>query len=181
MKKELDSYLVAKYPKILINRYKDIKESSMGFGIQTNDGWFWLIDQLFNSIQHHIDSNEYRKKDEQVPQVVMNCVKEKFGILDISCNNSDDYIEGMISLAENMSINICEFCGSTKHVGRTSGWIYTICEKCYNKAIKDKNIRIASLPWKENKSEFENNFKAIRKIKIDKLEIESESTNNKNI
>jgi hypothetical protein len=173
MNKELDSYLVAKYPKILINRYKDIKDTPMGFGIQTNDGWFWLIDQLFNSIQHHIDTNQYRNIDKQIPQVVMSNVKEKFGILDISCKNSDDYIEGMISLAKNMSINICEFCGSTKNVGRTNSWIYTICEECYNNAIKDNNFRISSLTWTKNEFDFDNNTKETRKIKIDKLNLDN--------
>ena len=55
MQEKLDNYLVEKYPKIFINRYKGPMESCLYFGFEHSDGWFWLLDQLCNSIQSYID------------------------------------------------------------------------------------------------------------------------------
>lgn len=135
MTNELDEYLVNKYPKIFADRYKDMKETAMCWGFEHDDGWFWLLDQLCSSIQSYIDTNnEYRKLDEQIPQVVATQVKEKFGYLNFYFNGGDEYIDGMVSLAESMSQHICERCGTIENVGRTKGsWIFTICKNCYDK------------------------------------------------
>lgn len=64
-------------------------------------------------------------------------VKEKYGGLRFYFNSSggrsgeQDEIEGMVNLAESMSYGTCEFCGTTKNVGQTQGWITTCCEKCF--------------------------------------------------
>ena len=118
MKKELDNYLVDKYPKIFINRYGDMKTTSMCWGFQHNDGWFWIVDQLCNSIQSYIDNNNLYNKKTIITQTVATSVKEKFGRLSFNIKNNDDTtIYGMIRLAEQMSEHMCEFCGSTKNVG----------------------------------------------------------------
>jgi len=167
MNSKLDSYLVQKYPKIFVDRYGDTKETSMCWGFQNNDGWFWLIDQLCESIQSYTDNNNsYRKDNDKIKQVVATSVKEKFGILSFDYYNGDNLIEGMVWLAEHMSMNICEFCGSTHNVGRTTGWVYTICKECYSNSTED---RIINLPWKENVSESIDYSKELRKIKIDKI------------
>lgn len=140
MKKELDEYLVKKYPKIFVDRYASIQQSCMAFGFEHSDGWFWLIDQLCNSIQSYIDNNnKYRSEDKQISQVIATQVKEKFGTLRFYYDGGDEYISGMVSLAENMSGDICEFCGSTKNVGYTKGWVSTICEDCLKKNEKNVN------------------------------------------
>ena len=166
MDAKLDNYLVEKYPKIFVNRYGDKMTTSMCFGFEHNDGWFWLIDQLCGSIQNYIDNNEYRSKDAQISQVVADQVKEKFGGLRFYHTGGDTYIEGMVSIAENMSYNICEFCGSTEDVGRTSmPWIFTICKECYDTSDQ----RISSLKWKVNEDKKTEICKELRKIKLDKL------------
>jgi hypothetical protein len=70
-------------------------------------------------------------------------IKEKFGGLRFYYTGGDDTIYGMTSLAESLSYRICEACGSTKDVGQTQGWIYTVCKPCF-----DKNPRANTLPWK---------------------------------
>lgn len=166
MKKELDSYLVEKYPKIFINRYGDMKKTAMCWGFEHNDGWFWLLDQLCESIQEYIDTNnKYREKDKQISQVVATQVKEKYGTLNFYFTGGDDYINGMIRMSENMSSNICEFCGSTEEIGTTQGWVYTICKNCYTNA----DSRITNLNWKEHKNIPIELSKELRKIKLDKL------------
>ena len=82
MKKELDNYLVEKYPKIFVNRYGDMKNTAMCWGFEHGDGWFWVLDQLCDSIQSYIDTNNgWRKDDEKIPQVIATQVKEKVGTL----------------------------------------------------------------------------------------------------
>ena len=76
MQKKLDDYLVSKYPKIFINRYGDMKETAMIWGFEHGDGWFWLLDQLCNSIQEYIDTNnKYNKEEKKISQVVASQVK----------------------------------------------------------------------------------------------------------
>ena len=166
MQEKLDNYLVEKYPKIFVNRYKGPMESCLYFGFEHNDGWFWLLDQLCESIQGYIDNNnKYSSEDKQISQVVASQVKEKFGGLNFYYSGGDSYINGMVSMVEHMSYNVCEFCGSTENVGRTSGWIYTICKDCY--ATSDK--RVSSLKWKEHEDKKTEICKELRKIKLDKI------------
>lgn len=63
-------------------------------------------------------------------------IKEKFGGLRFYINGGDDYINNIISFTENLSYYTCEKCGTQKNVGRTNGWIYTLCEDC----IKGNNL-----------------------------------------
>lgn len=65
-------------------------------------------------------------------------VKEKFGGLRFYFSGGDDYIEGLVHLAECLSYKICEDCGTTHNVGTTKGWITTLCQDCYEKG-KIKN------------------------------------------
>ena len=62
-----------------------------------------------------------------VRQVVAVQVKEKFGSLRFYYEGGDDYIRGLVSLAESLSHRTCEQCGSPG-VGRGGGWIQTLCD-----------------------------------------------------
>jgi hypothetical protein len=173
MQKKLDNYLVQKYPKIFVNRYGDPRETALCWGFEHGDGWFWLIDQLCDSIQGYIDSNnKYRSDNEKIPQIIATQVKEKYGTLCFYFDGGDDVIDGMVRIAENMSANICEFCGSTENIGYTQGWISTICKNCHENSGDTISNRI----WKERKDNFpEDVTKYLRKIKLDKLEKKREA------
>ena len=68
-------------------------------------------------------------------------IKEKFGGLRFYYQGGDSNIDGMVTLAEDLSYSTCELCGSTKNVSQSNnGWIYTRCEDCHNK-IKKLGIR----------------------------------------
>lgn len=128
MKKELDEALCKKYPKIFKDRYADMKETCMCWGFECGDGWYWLIDQLCDSIQKYIDNNPHLCN-----QVVAVQVKEKFGGLRFYITEGNETIHGMVWLAEHMSYNICEVCGSTENVSTIGrSWITTECDKCRN-------------------------------------------------
>ena len=46
MKQELDKLLCEKYPKMMVNRNKDMKETCMCWGFECGDGWYNIIDIL---------------------------------------------------------------------------------------------------------------------------------------
>jgi hypothetical protein len=126
MKLELDKLLCEKYPKMMVNRNKDMKETCMCWGFDCGDGWYNIINQLCANIQHHIDWKN--RKEEIVPQVTVDQVKEKFGSLRFYFTGGDDYIRGMATMAESMSGVTCEECGNPgSTLGR--GWLTTLCEK----------------------------------------------------
>lgn len=58
-------------------------------------------------------------------------VKEKFGGLRFYYHGGDKEIDGMVRLAEGLSYRTCEFCGSTKDIGYTQGWIISCCKSCH--------------------------------------------------
>ena len=125
MKQELDELLCTKYPKMMVNRNLPMMETCMCWGFSCGDGWFNILDQLMGNIQHHIDWKN--KKEEVVPQVTLDQVKEKFGTLRFYYTGGDDVIDGMVTMAESISGVTCEECGSPgKRVG--GGWVTTLCE-----------------------------------------------------
>lgn len=126
MREDLDKQLCEKYPKIFANRNKNMTETAMCWGFEHGDGWYELIDRLCHNIQHYIDWKN--RKEVQVAQVVADQVKEKFGTLRFYYSGGDDYISGLVSMAESMSGAICEECGKPGTTGG-KGWIRTTCEE----------------------------------------------------
>ena len=61
MKQELDKLLCEKYPKMMVNRNKNMQETCMCWGFECGDGWYNILDQLMGQIQHHIDWNEKQR------------------------------------------------------------------------------------------------------------------------
>ncbi len=124
MNEKLDEHLCQRYPKMMVNREKSMMETCMCWGFECGDGWFNILDQLMGNIQHHIDWKN--KNGEVVHQVTLNQVKEKFGTLRFYYTGGDDYIDGMVTMAESMSGVTCEECGlpGTQTQG---GWIKTAC------------------------------------------------------
>jgi hypothetical protein len=55
MKQELDKLLCERYPKMMVNRNKNMQETCMCWGFDCGDGWFNILNQLMGNIQHHIN------------------------------------------------------------------------------------------------------------------------------
>lgn len=121
MRDELDDFLCKKYPKIFSDRNKSMIETCMCWGFEVGDGWFNIIDQLCANIQSQID---WTCKD----QVVATQVKEKFGTLRFYYNGGDEYISGLVSMAEAISAVTCETCGKPGKL-RGKHWLYTACDE----------------------------------------------------
>jgi len=155
MKQELDALLCEKYPKMMVNRNKSMMETTMYWGFECGNGWFNILDQLMGNIQHHIywkerqrevairfnskaASGEMREVPEEISQVTVDQVKEKFGTLRFYYTGGDDYIDGLVSMAESMSGVTCETCGNPgKSTG--GGWIKTVCEAHSGRKNNDEN------------------------------------------
>ncbi len=101
-------------------------------GFEINDGWYHIIEVLCNTIQGHIDwSNEQRDKyqrGEGCKQVIVIQVKEKFGGLRFYYVGGNEYIHGLVRMAEVWAANSCEVCGDLGSRRGTS-WLTTLCNK----------------------------------------------------
>ena len=93
MNKELQDKLFEKYPKIF--RQKDLspQETCMCWGIACGDGWYDIIDTLCHQIQSYVDNNK-------ISQVEALQVKSKWGTLRFYVHGGDQYVQGLISMAE---------------------------------------------------------------------------------
>lgn len=121
--------LIKKYPKIF-QQYEGNPGMVNWHGVP--EGWLPIIDKLCGSIQSYIDNFvRYTKDGEYRPeQVTCTQMKEKFGGLRFYTNGNDDYVDGMIHMAEHMAYNTCQDCGSEQDIGTTKGWITTLCRTC---------------------------------------------------
>jgi len=118
MNEEHVNYLKKVYPELYDN---DTKYGGFAIG----DGWFNIINQLSQNIQHHL---KWKNKDtEVVPPVIIEQIKEKFGSLRFYYQGGDDYISGLVSMAESMAGVTCETCGDVGE-SRNGGWIRVLCD-----------------------------------------------------
>jgi hypothetical protein len=137
MTPERDKELCERYPQIFRDRDGDPKVTLMCFGFECSDGWFEIIDALCAHIQQHMNHHRAKKHmtveefDERV-QVRAVQVKEKFGGLRFYVDNSDEYVRGLISMAEALSYRTCEVCGALGKP-RSGGWVRTLCDSCSTK------------------------------------------------
>jgi hypothetical protein len=130
MKKELQEKLFEKYP--VIFRQKDLSKqvTAMCYGISCGDGWYTLIDEMCGNIQNRMENVNRSKSEEEHLICEATQVKEKFGGLRFYVQGSDDFIDGIIDLAESMSYRICSECGNQSTPQKRRGWIYTLCNNC---------------------------------------------------
>lgn len=139
MDQELQNKLYEKYPQFFVNKDKTPMESPMCFGIETGNGWYEILSNVCWMIKQHEDNNrwrrEYLEKNDperlaQEPEyfpVKFDQVKEKYGGLRLYFSGGDDYVEGLVSMAEAISYYICEVCGN-KGEANKGGWISVRCE-----------------------------------------------------
>lgn len=131
--------LYEKYPDLFKDVGGDPRSTCMAFGIECNIGWYdiissvcWRIFQHEKNIRERIDiRNKHQKPNDQsdldyVP-VKFDQIKEKYGGLRIYYSGGDEYVQGVVSMAEEMSYKICEVCGNPGKPNK-GGWISTLCE-----------------------------------------------------
>jgi hypothetical protein len=126
MSPELEKKLVDKYPQLFADTDKPPTKSLMCFGCECGDGWFNLIDAACKLISAYL-------KSQKTPHVLATFkwsqIKEKYGTLRLYGTSVDDYIAGIIDMAETLSGRVCEICGCPGKICGT-GWLTTRCESC---------------------------------------------------
>lgn len=146
MDQELQNQLFDKYPQFFTNKDKGIQSSCMTWGCECGNGWYEILASLCWMIRQHEDNKrwqkewiEKQKKDIQESMglkiegeepdyfpVKFDQIKEKYGGLRIYFSGGDDYVEGLVSMAEAISYKICEVCGNKGECNK-SGWFSTLC------------------------------------------------------
>jgi hypothetical protein len=145
MDQELQDQLFQKYPDLFSNRTKSPRESCMSWGCEVGNGWYELLSSLcWRVFQHErniTDRLRIRTKND-VPNnqsdidyapVKFDQVKEKYGGLRVYFTGGDDYIDGLVSMAEEYSYKVCEVCGNSGKPNK-GGWITTLCDSCRNES-----------------------------------------------
>lgn len=136
MDQELENKLYEKYPSLFSNRSKTVMQSCMAWGCECGNGWYDIISSVCWMIKQHEDNVnwdiEYKQKQDlnyksDYCPVKFDQIKEKYGTLRIYYSGGDDYVSGLISMAEAISAKTCEVCGN-KGRSNKSGWITTLCE-----------------------------------------------------
>jgi hypothetical protein len=122
MSPEKTKILFEKYPELFVEKDFPPNQSNMCFGFECSDGWFNLLDNLCKSIMGY-------QKYNKTSSVHVNQVKEKFGSLRFYYTGGDDYIDGMVRLAEVISETTCEECGDAGKIDYSAGWLRCRCDK----------------------------------------------------
>ena len=128
---EFVAALEAKYPEMFSQPYG---------GVCVGEGWWHIIEALCGSISAYtkwrnstrqalLKDNPYKHEiPAEVPQVVVQQIKEKFGGLRFYYSGGDSHIRGMVEMAESWAARSCEACGNLGK-SRSGGWIRTLCDE----------------------------------------------------
>ena len=97
--------------------------SNLNYGIECNNGWHDLLNDLCEQIVKLNPPEDFCFVQ----------IKQKFGLLRIYVDNSNEEINNLINAVELKSAKICEHCGSDQHVTSEGSWIKTLCHDCRGK------------------------------------------------
>ena len=146
---EKQKELYEAYPDIFVQKDLPNTRSLMCYGLSCGDGWFDLIETLCENLDSYVsqhnenvdrfkgvdDIPEWAPREYKSVQAVQ--VKEKFGGLRFYVEGCDDYVRGLISMAESMSHKICEECGVPGETNK-KGWLVTLCGGCREERFKSR-------------------------------------------
>jgi len=105
-------------------QYKDLFSDKF-YDFSISDGWLTIITSLLKSIENDIKYND-------MPDVKIIQIKQKFGGLRVYYDGGNDATRGMVTMSMVITEETCEDCGSTEDISQTSGYIRTLCTKCKN-------------------------------------------------
>jgi hypothetical protein len=110
---------------------KMAKDCKVGdFELFNKKYWFAEDEQYKQSRLHSVIHSDLRKVPDEIPPVIIEQVKEKFGTLRFYYDGGDAVVDGMVRMAEALSAVTCEQCGSPGHT-REGRWIRSLCDAHY--------------------------------------------------
>jgi len=119
MTPEFEERLASRWPEIFGGRKRPITQSLMAFGCEHGDGWYSLLDALCETLVEHASALGRRP-----PEFVQ--VKEKYATLRAYVSGGwDEFDDGAISLAEDLSARVCEVSGAPGVECVRGGWYAT--------------------------------------------------------
>ena len=130
MNKQHEKILLDKFDYMFRERHLPMSQTCMCWLFECGDGWFDLIYKLCNDIQKELDKPQ---NIETKNNFCFAQVKEKFGLLRIYVNYSNEKINKLISIAENKSNKICMNCGKKGSLDKRFHWLITLCKECKKK------------------------------------------------
>jgi len=160
MDKELELELVKKYPKILRDYGGDPMQTCLSFGIETESGWYNLLDKCMDKLQYFCDICS--KNGEEV-QVVANQIKSKYATLRFYYSGGGgtkiewDIIDDIINQAEAESARTCEMSGKHGEACKKGGWYMTLSYEEARKLGYKACDESTEAYWKERDAKGEKN------------------------
>lgn len=129
MRTELEQRLRQAHPQLFRLLRVDPLAVPIGRGIETDDGWYELLDRLCS----RLDEELARTPD---PAFAFEQVKQKFGVLRVyTTPTANARLTGLITDAVGESRTTCEPCGATGATLVThAGTMRTLCEACRPKS-----------------------------------------------
>jgi hypothetical protein len=128
MTPEKTKLLIEKYPEIFRLTITPLESKLQYpitlFSFECGDGWYNIID----AVCAQIENREHNNNNVDWLSVVATQVKEKYGTLRFYYVGGDDYIDGVVAMAEAMSAVTCETCGAPGKL-REGGWLKTLCDE----------------------------------------------------
>lgn len=128
MDQDIELSLVREFPEIFRDYGKDPMESCMSWGCEHSNGWYGIIRSMCSVISAHM------KNSDAPIDFKFSQVKEKFGTLRVYTVGSDDFIDGVVDMAEQMSSVTCEVTGFPGQMCSQGGWYRTLSRE---QAAKD--------------------------------------------
>lgn len=118
MTPDLEKSIIEKHPSLFANIGQ--KGSPMNFGLEVGDGWAGIISTMCFILQQKDTDKKFR----------FDQIKEKFGLLRVYHSGGNQYMAGVVRMAEDISGRTCEMCGQPGEQ-RKGGWIKTLCDRCH--------------------------------------------------
>lgn len=125
------------FSKRMEEKYPELFAEPYG-GFCVGEGWWPIVETLCSQIDSYTKwanrTRQARLKDnpndlkvpDEVPQVKVQQIKEKFGGLRFYYDGGDDFIRGLVTMAESWASKSCEDCGAPA-TKQTTGWIKNVC------------------------------------------------------
>jgi hypothetical protein len=125
MSRELEEY--TKFSNRMHKKFPYMFKGKYG-GFCIGPGWYDLVETLCENIDSHTRHTNFKTK--VIDPIIVGQVKEKLGGLRFYYHGGDQYIAGLVRMAEEMSLYICEECGNRGKQRQLNGrLIKTACNQ----------------------------------------------------